>query len=145
MVYFENNICHDCPYSFSIPKAQIVLVRACQPFIYFTLFICCLFLHQREVVEQLLQDSNINHAIISDNLRKVYPGTDGNPDKLAVQGLSLAVPNGECFGMLGPNGAGKSTFINMVCGNFTSVSTFLSLMNMLCYIACNLLGLSSSP
>ncbi|KAG6529388.1 hypothetical protein ZIOFF_011586 [Zingiber officinale] len=72
--------------------------------------------HEREVVEQLLQDSNINHAIISDNLRKVYPGRDGNPDKLAVQGLSLAVPNGECFGMLGPNGAGKSTFINMMIG-----------------------------
>ncbi|KAJ4907158.1 ABC transporter A family member 7 [Raphanus sativus] len=47
---------------------------------------------------------------------KVYPGRDGNPPKMAVQGLSLAVPSGECFGMLGPNGAGKTSFINMMTG-----------------------------
>lgn len=39
---------------------------------------------------------------------------DGNPQKLAVRGLSLALLQGECFGMLGPNGAGKTSFINMV-------------------------------
>lgn len=44
----------------------------------------------------------------------MYPGTDGNPEKLAVRGLSLALPRGECFGMLGPNGAGKTSFISMV-------------------------------
>lgn len=49
-----------------------------------------------------------------DNLKKVYPGRDGNPEKFAVKGLSLAVPRGECFGMLGPNGAGKTSFISMV-------------------------------
>jgi ABC-2 type transport system ATP-binding protein len=32
----------------------------------------------------------------------------------AVDGLDLAVPEGEVFGFLGPNGAGKSTTINMV-------------------------------
>ena len=69
-------------------------------------------------MEQLLLESSFSHAVISDNLKKVYPGRDGNPDKLAVRGLSLALPNGECFGMLGPNGAGKTTFINMVSGNF---------------------------
>ncbi|VVB04501.1 unnamed protein product [Arabis nemorensis] len=35
---------------------------------------------------------------------------------MAVQGLSLAVPSGECFGMLGLNGAGKTSFINMMTG-----------------------------
>ncbi|PNT68061.1 hypothetical protein BRADI_3g35390v3 [Brachypodium distachyon] len=71
---------------------------------------------EREVVEQLLLEPNANHAIICDNLKKVYHGKDGNPDKLAVRGLSLALPKGQCFGMLGPNGAGKTSFISMMIG-----------------------------
>ncbi|KAF3322076.1 ABC transporter A family member 7-like isoform X4 [Carex littledalei] len=72
---------------------------------------------QRELVENLVMEKNIsNYPVISDNLRKVYPGRDGNPDKLAVEGLSLALPQGECFGMLGPNGAGKTSFIHMMTG-----------------------------
>ncbi|TVU09304.1 hypothetical protein EJB05_42767 [Eragrostis curvula] len=71
---------------------------------------------ERAVVEQLLIDPNANQAIICDNLRKVYPGRDGNPDKLAVRGLSLVLQKGQCFGMLGPNGAGKTSFINMMIG-----------------------------
>ncbi|GBG86818.1 hypothetical protein CBR_g42101 [Chara braunii] len=55
-------------------------------------------------------------SIVCDELQKVYRGLDGNPDKLAVKGMSLAVPRGECFGMLGPNGAGKTTSINMMVG-----------------------------
>ncbi|KAL2515976.1 ABC transporter A family member 7 [Forsythia ovata] len=71
---------------------------------------------EREKVEQLLLESSTSHAIICDDLKKVYPGRDGNPDKFAVRGLSLALPQGECFGMLGPNGAGKTSFINMMIG-----------------------------
>ncbi|PNT64442.1 hypothetical protein BRADI_4g28617v3 [Brachypodium distachyon] len=71
---------------------------------------------ERQAVEQLLMDCNTNQAIICYNLRKVYPGRDGNPDKLAVRGLSLALPKGQCFGMLGPNGAGKTSFISMMIG-----------------------------
>ena len=41
---------------------------------------------------------------------------DGNPPKMAVRGLSLAVGQGECFGLLGPNGAGKSSAIHMLVG-----------------------------
>ncbi|KAJ8536453.1 hypothetical protein K7X08_034854 [Anisodus acutangulus] len=70
---------------------------------------------ERERVEQLLESST-NHGIICDNLKKVYPGKDGNPEKIAVRGLSLALSQRECFGMLGPNGAGKTTFINMMIG-----------------------------
>ncbi|MBP1884900.1 lipooligosaccharide transport system ATP-binding protein [Ensifer mexicanus] len=33
-----------------------------------------------------------------------------------VDGLSLSVASGECFGLLGPNGAGKSTIARMVLG-----------------------------
>ncbi|MCE9565567.1 MAG: ABC transporter ATP-binding protein [Planctomycetes bacterium] len=36
--------------------------------------------------------------------------------KIAVQDLSLHIPNGELFAFLGPNGAGKTTTIKMLCG-----------------------------
>ncbi|KAI9174610.1 hypothetical protein LWI28_020100 [Acer negundo] len=71
---------------------------------------------ETEKVEQLLLEPSTSHAIVCDNLKKIYPGRDGNPEKLAVRGLSLALPPGECFGMLGPNGAGKTSFISMMIG-----------------------------
>jgi ABC-type multidrug transport system ATPase subunit len=37
-------------------------------------------------------------------------------DVRALDGVSLAVPRGEIFGLLGPNGSGKSTFIRILCG-----------------------------
>ncbi len=36
--------------------------------------------------------------------------------KVAVQDLSLHIPDGELFAFLGPNGAGKTTTIKMLCG-----------------------------
>ncbi|EOA25659.1 hypothetical protein CARUB_v10019010mg [Capsella rubella] len=71
---------------------------------------------EREKVEQHLLESSGNCAVLCNNLKKVYSGKDGNPEKLAVRGLSLALHKGECFGMLGPNGAGKTSFINMMTG-----------------------------
>jgi ABC-2 type transport system ATP-binding protein len=35
---------------------------------------------------------------------------------LAVDHLSLAIEQGEIFGLLGPNGSGKSTTINLMSG-----------------------------
>ena len=46
-------------------------------------------------------------------LRKVYQ------DVVAVAGLDLEVPPGECFGLLGPNGAGKTTTIE-ICEGLTA-------------------------
>jgi len=43
-------------------------------------------------------------------LRKRYA------DVVAVDGLDLEVPRGECFGLLGPNGAGKTTTIEICEG-----------------------------
>jgi len=43
-------------------------------------------------------------------LRKVYQ------DVVAVSGLDLDVPPGECFGLLGPNGAGKTTTFELCEG-----------------------------
>jgi len=46
------------------------------------------------------------------NLVKRYPGASVN----AVDGLSLAVNEGLCFGLLGPNGAGKTTTVEIMEG-----------------------------
>jgi ABC-2 type transport system ATP-binding protein len=50
------------------------------------------------------------------NLVKQYPGVR------AVDGLSLAVPEGICFGLLGPNGAGKTTTIEIMEGILNATS-----------------------
>ncbi len=42
------------------------------------------------------------------NLVKLYPGVR------AVDGLTLSIRQGICFGLLGPNGAGKTTVIEMM-------------------------------
>ena len=50
-------------------------------------------------------------ALSISNLSKVYSrGT------VAVEDISLTVPEGEFFGFLGPNGAGKSTTIHCITG-----------------------------
>jgi ABC-2 type transport system ATP-binding protein len=43
-------------------------------------------------------------------------------DKLAVDGLSLEIGEGELFGLLGPNGAGKSVTIKTLCGIYEPTS-----------------------
>ena len=50
------------------------------------------------------------HAVRCDALYKRYA------DVVAVDGLSLTVQRGECFGLLGPNGAGKTTTIEILEG-----------------------------
>jgi ABC-2 type transport system ATP-binding protein len=50
------------------------------------------------------------------NLIKHYPNVT------AVNGLSLAVPEGICFGLLGPNGAGKTTTIEIMEGILEATS-----------------------
>ena len=50
-------------------------------------------------------------ALSISHLRKVYArGT------VAVEDISLTIPEGEFFGFLGPNGAGKSTTIHCITG-----------------------------
>jgi ABC-2 type transport system ATP-binding protein len=49
-------------------------------------------------------------AIITDNLYKSFGEVP------ALNGVSLAVPEGAFFGLLGPNGAGKTTLISILAG-----------------------------
>jgi ABC-2 type transport system ATP-binding protein len=56
------------------------------------------------------------NAIEIRGLRKVYPAQGGEPPKVALEGLDLAIPEGSIYGLLGPNGAGKSTTINILAG-----------------------------
>ncbi|MEV5704058.1 ATP-binding cassette domain-containing protein [Actinoallomurus sp. NPDC052274] len=53
-----------------------------------------------------------NLAIAATGLRKSYPGKDG--DKVVLDGIDLAVPEGTVFSLLGPNGAGKTTTVQIL-------------------------------
>ncbi|TMQ92945.1 ATP-binding cassette domain-containing protein [Actinomadura soli] len=53
-----------------------------------------------------------NLAIAANGLRKSYPGKDG--DKVVLDGIDLAVPEGTIFSLLGPNGAGKTTTVQIL-------------------------------
>lgn len=51
------------------------------------------------------------------DLVKRYPKADNKRESFAaVDGISLAIAEGEIFGLLGPNGAGKTTTLEMIEG-----------------------------
>ena len=57
------------------------------------------------------------------NLRVEYRAQkSGEPKKVAVKDLSLAIRAGEVFGFLGPNGAGKTTTMNVLLGFVNATS-----------------------
>src|SRR5271165_1817191 len=60
--------------------------------------------------------STTKPALCVRGLRKSYK------DVVAVDGLDLEVPRGECFGLLGPNGAGKTTTIE-ICEGLTEADS----------------------
>ena len=49
-----------------------------------------------------------NLAITANGLRRSYG------DKVVLDGIDLAVPEGTIFSLLGPNGAGKTTAVNIL-------------------------------
>jgi ABC-2 type transport system ATP-binding protein len=55
-------------------------------------------------------------ALDIQNLHKTYGAKGTKQGKVALDGVSLQVPQGSFFGLLGPNGAGKSTIINIMAG-----------------------------
>ncbi len=60
---------------------------------------------------------------IRDVVKRYAPtGSEDGDGKLALDGVSLDVPQGGIFGLLGPNGAGKSTLINIIAGMVVKTS-----------------------
>lgn len=54
-------------------------------------------------------------SLILTDLTKMY----SSGSQLAVDQITLGVPQGECFGLLGINGAGKTTTFKMITGDET--------------------------
>ena len=55
-----------------------------------------------------VSESGNNDVIVIKDLAKKYD------DKVAVNGISFSVHEGELFGFLGPNGAGKTTTVRCI-------------------------------
>ena len=67
---------------------------------------------EEQRVTQQLTAGNCTDTIVVSKTHKVYY-TGG---KHAVKGVTLGIPNGECFGLLGINGAGKTSLLSMLSG-----------------------------
>jgi lipooligosaccharide transport system ATP-binding protein len=52
----------------------------------------------------------MNTVLSAQNLRKSYAG------QAVVDGVSITLNKGECYGLLGPNGAGKTTTLRLLLG-----------------------------
>lgn len=63
-----------------------------------------------------MPDRNTETAIRIENFTKLYPVPRQREKRVAVDSLTLGVPEGSLFGFLGPNGAGKTTTIKMLLG-----------------------------
>ena len=66
-------------------------------------------------------------AISIRDLVKRYAPSGKSNGKLALDGVSFDVPQGQIFGLLGPNGAGKSTLINTLAGMVMKTSGEVSI------------------
>jgi ATP-binding cassette subfamily A (ABC1) protein 3 len=70
---------------------------------------------ERDLINSLPDDKLVrNNKVILRELTKFYNGTF-----LAVDRLTVGIPDGECFGLLGVNGAGKTTTFKMLTGDET--------------------------
>jgi lipooligosaccharide transport system ATP-binding protein len=62
-------------------------------------------------------------VIRAQNLIKIYAG------QRVVDGISLEIKRGECFGLLGPNGAGKTTTLRLLLGLIAPDSGHIELLD----------------
>jgi lipooligosaccharide transport system ATP-binding protein len=66
----------------------------------------------------------MNAVLSARNLRKSYAG------QAVVNGVSITLNKGECFGLLGPNGAGKTTTLRLMLGLIEPDGGHLSLLGL---------------
>lgn len=66
-------------------------------------------------VETIEEDEDM---IMIKGMRKVY----SRKKRVAVEGITIGIKVGECFGLLGVNGAGKSTALNILSGGIVPSS-----------------------
>jgi ABC-2 type transport system ATP-binding protein len=66
--------------------------------------------------------TNLPELIVTDPILEVLNLVKQYPSTTAVDGVSLCVPEGMCFGLLGPNGAGKTTTIEIMEGILEATS-----------------------
>ena len=67
----------------------------------------------QRVAQTPLKDLLATDSLVLKDIKKYYGPF------LAVDGLSVGIPQGECFGLLGVNGAGKTTTFKMLTGDET--------------------------
>ena len=72
---------------------------------------------ERERVTQDIYDDDQEDIVVLKELKKRYRQPWGAGSVDAVQGVSLGVQKGTCFGLLGVNGAGKTTTFKMLTGD----------------------------
>ena len=68
--------------------------------------------NEREAVYEVPTNHYKDYPLIVKDIRKVYPGVNSRPPKIANKNICLKIKSGELFGLLGPNGAGKTTLIS---------------------------------
>lgn len=56
--------------------------------------------------------NNMETLLRTENLTKKFK------NQVAIQNISMNVPENSVYGLLGPNGAGKSTTLKMISGQF---------------------------
>ena len=62
--------------------------------------------------------------VILDHLTKKFPSRNkkDKTEVIAVNDMSIEIPDGKLVGLLGPSGCGKSTALNLICGLETPTS-----------------------
>jgi lipooligosaccharide transport system ATP-binding protein len=65
----------------------------------------------------------MSSVIRAEKLLKIYAG------QRVVDGISLEIVRGECFGLLGPNGAGKTTTLRLLLGLIAPDEGHIELLN----------------
>jgi len=119
LVYFLLTVLVD--YSLSMPSFQAIFSSGTRIPIDNTLRDEDVLAEEKRVAD----GETLSDTIVIKDVKKVFSG-----GKFAVRGVSLGIPNGECFGLLGINGAGKSTTLSMLTGEIPPTSGALSLNGM---------------